>query len=147
MSILIMIFMSAVLHFGLWSVYNTGHGGALHPWTGAVICGLWVAEILQGLLIMFIAWTTVKYWLSLSVLGVLLCPLALYYRLWQRACVKLEPALQWLDFSSKGYMMSKPIDNQCKYSTIMMVMLRAVTAVCFKTQTLITDNIDNKCEN
>lgn len=49
-------------------------------------------------------------------LGVLLCPLALYYRLWQRACVKLEPALQWLDFSAKGYMMLKPIDNQCKYT-------------------------------
>ncbi|KAI4878566.1 hypothetical protein NFI96_021148 [Prochilodus magdalenae] len=45
-------------------------------------------------------------------LSVLFCPLAVYYRLWQRVCVRLEPALQWLDFSVKGYMMSKPIDNQ-----------------------------------
>ncbi|XP_072549556.1 reticulophagy regulator 3 [Salminus brasiliensis] len=48
----------------------------------------------------------------IAVLCVLFCPLAVYYRLWQHACVKLEPALQWLDFSVKGYMMSKPIDNQ-----------------------------------
>ncbi|KAL2101199.1 hypothetical protein ACEWY4_002960 [Coilia grayii] len=47
-----------------------------------------------------------------AVLSVLLCPLAVYHRLWQRVCVKLEPALQWLDFSASGYMMSKPIDNQ-----------------------------------
>ncbi|XP_030649541.1 reticulophagy regulator 3 [Chanos chanos] len=48
----------------------------------------------------------------LSVLVVLAGPLVLYHRLWQRVCVRLEPALQWLDFSVKGYMMSKPIDNQ-----------------------------------
>uniref|UniRef100_A0A4W5P8P2 Reticulophagy regulator family member 3 n=1 Tax=Hucho hucho TaxID=62062 RepID=A0A4W5P8P2_9TELE len=47
-----------------------------------------------------------------AVLAVLLCPLAAYHRVWQRVCVKLEPALQWLDFSVRGYMMSKPIDNQ-----------------------------------
>ncbi|KAL0992804.1 hypothetical protein UPYG_G00098680 [Umbra pygmaea] len=47
-----------------------------------------------------------------AVLAVLLGPLAAYYRGWQRVCVKLEPALQWLDFSVRGYMMSKPIDNQ-----------------------------------
>lgn len=107
-----------VLYAGLWPVHLSGHGGALHPWTGAVIHGLWVAEILQGLLILSSALTTAKYLLSFSpsVLGVLLCPLALYYRLWQRVCVRLEPALQWLDFSAKGYMMLKPIDNQCKYT-------------------------------
>ncbi|XP_076851589.1 reticulophagy regulator 3 isoform X2 [Brachyhypopomus gauderio] len=48
----------------------------------------------------------------IAVLSVLLCPLALYHRVWQHVCVRLEPALQWLDFSVKGYMMSKPIDNQ-----------------------------------
>ncbi|KAA0705543.1 Reticulophagy regulator 3 [Triplophysa tibetana] len=53
-----------------------------------------------------------QIWSKIKVLGVLFCPLALYYRLWERACVKLEPAMQWLDYSSKGYMMSKPIDNQ-----------------------------------
>ncbi|KAG5280006.1 hypothetical protein AALO_G00083900 [Alosa alosa] len=47
-----------------------------------------------------------------AVLSVLLCPLAVYHRLWQRVCVRLEPALQWLDFSPAGYMMSKPLDNQ-----------------------------------
>ncbi|XP_021480556.2 reticulophagy regulator 3 isoform X4 [Oncorhynchus mykiss] len=47
-----------------------------------------------------------------AVLVVLLCPLAAYHRVWQRVCMKLEPALQWLDFSVRGYMMSKPIDNQ-----------------------------------
>jgi len=67
------------------------------------------------------------------VLGVLLFPLALYYRLWQRGCLKLEPALQWLDFSAKGYMMLKPIENPCKYMADLtrcglMVMLRTVPA-------------------
>ncbi|XP_063047961.1 reticulophagy regulator 3 isoform X2 [Engraulis encrasicolus] len=47
-----------------------------------------------------------------AVLSVLMCPLAVYHRLWQRVCVRLEPALQWLDFSPSGYMMSQPIDNQ-----------------------------------
>ena len=51
---------------------------------------------------------------SVAVLSVLLCPLAVYHRLWQRVCVRLEPALQWLDFSASGYMMSKPFDNQCE---------------------------------
>ncbi|TRY93206.1 hypothetical protein DNTS_014352 [Danionella cerebrum] len=60
-----------------------------------------VGRYIPGLVISYVA-----------LLGALLCPLALYYRFWQRACLKLEPALQWLDFSSKGYMMSKPIDNQ-----------------------------------
>lgn len=71
-----------------------------------MVCGLFtllamVGRCIPGLVLSYVA-----------LLGVLLCPLALYYRLWQHACVKLEPALQWLDFSSKGYMMSKPIDNQ-----------------------------------
>ncbi|KAJ7992383.1 hypothetical protein DPEC_G00277950 [Dallia pectoralis] len=47
-----------------------------------------------------------------AVLAVLLCPLAAYHRMGQHVCVRLEPALQWLDFSVRGYMMSKPIDNQ-----------------------------------
>ncbi|XP_035379697.1 reticulophagy regulator 3 [Electrophorus electricus] len=60
-----------------------------------------VGRYIPGLLLSYVA-----------VLSVLLCPLAAYHRLWQRVCVRLEPALQWLDFSVKGYMMSKPIDNQ-----------------------------------
>lgn len=60
--------------------------------------------------------TNIKPFSLVPVLAVLLCPLAAYHRVWQRVCVKLEPALQWLDFSVRGYMMSKPIDNQCEYS-------------------------------
>lgn len=44
----------------------------------------------------------------------LLAPLGAYHRVFQNVCVRLEPALQWLDFSVRGYMMSNPIDNQCK---------------------------------
>uniref|UniRef100_A0A1A8FFR3 Family with sequence similarity 134, member C n=1 Tax=Nothobranchius korthausae TaxID=1143690 RepID=A0A1A8FFR3_9TELE len=51
--------------------------------------------------------------LSYSVLlATLLAPLGAYHRVFQGVCVKLEPALQRLDFSVRGYMMSKPIDNQ-----------------------------------
>ncbi|KAM9843403.1 reticulophagy regulator 3 isoform 1-T2 [Aulostomus maculatus] len=47
-----------------------------------------------------------------AVLASLLAPLAAYHRVFQHVCVKLEPVLQRLDFSVRGYMMSKPIDNQ-----------------------------------
>lgn len=47
-----------------------------------------------------------------AVLATLLAPLGAYHRIFQHVCVKLEPALQRLDFSVRGYMMSKPIDNQ-----------------------------------
>ncbi|KAM4531597.1 reticulophagy regulator 3 [Odontesthes bonariensis] len=47
-----------------------------------------------------------------ALLATLLAPLAVYHRVFQHVCVKLEPALQRLDFSVRGYMMSKPIDNQ-----------------------------------
>lgn len=52
------------------------------------------------------------------VLATLLAPLGAHHRVFQRVCVKLAPALQRLDFSLHGYMMSKPIDNQCKTSLI-----------------------------
>ncbi|KAI1896501.1 hypothetical protein AGOR_G00095430 [Albula goreensis] len=47
-----------------------------------------------------------------AMMAVLLCPLAVYHRVWQRLLVRLEPALQRLDFSVSGYMMSKPKENQ-----------------------------------
>ncbi|KAJ8344713.1 hypothetical protein SKAU_G00289060 [Synaphobranchus kaupii] len=47
-----------------------------------------------------------------AVLAVLLFPLAVYHQAWLRLCVLLEPALQRLDFSLCGYMMSQPIQNQ-----------------------------------
>ncbi|XP_051995954.1 reticulophagy regulator 3-like [Xyrauchen texanus] len=71
-----------------------------------LVCGLFTLLAMVGC---YIPGLVLSY---MILLGVLLCPLVLYYRLWQRACLKLEPALQWLDFSVKGYMMSKPIENQ-----------------------------------
>ncbi|KAJ8364618.1 hypothetical protein SKAU_G00134490 [Synaphobranchus kaupii] len=47
-----------------------------------------------------------------ALLAVLLFPLAVYHRLWQGMLVHLEPALQRLDFSVSGYMMSQPKENQ-----------------------------------
>ncbi|XP_034045805.1 reticulophagy regulator 3 [Thalassophryne amazonica] len=47
-----------------------------------------------------------------AVLVVLLTPLAAYHRIFQHVSPKLEPVLQRLDFSVRGYMMSKPMDNQ-----------------------------------
>uniref|UniRef100_A0A4W6CQT8 Reticulophagy regulator family member 3 n=1 Tax=Lates calcarifer TaxID=8187 RepID=A0A4W6CQT8_LATCA len=47
-----------------------------------------------------------------AVLATLLAPLAAYHRVFQHVCLKLDPVLQRLDFSVRGYMMSKPIDNQ-----------------------------------
>ncbi|XP_012734228.2 reticulophagy regulator 3 isoform X1 [Fundulus heteroclitus] len=47
-----------------------------------------------------------------ALMASLLTPLAAYHRIFQRAYAKLEPVLQRLDFSVRGYMMSKPIDNQ-----------------------------------
>ncbi|XP_075767452.1 reticulophagy regulator 3 isoform X1 [Pelodiscus sinensis] len=43
----------------------------------------------------------------LMLLFILLWPLAVYHKLGQRMYLKLEPALQRLDFSVRGYMMSK----------------------------------------
>lgn len=52
--------------------------------------------------------------LLLAVVTVMLWPLAVYHRLWDRAYVRLKPALQRLDFSVRGYMMSKQRERQCK---------------------------------
>lgn len=48
----------------------------------------------------------------LLLLFILLWPLAIYHRLGQRVYQKLEPALQRLDFSVRGYMMSKQKERQ-----------------------------------
>ncbi|XP_077315583.1 reticulophagy regulator 3 isoform X5 [Lithobates pipiens] len=45
-------------------------------------------------------------------LCILLWPLALYHRMGQRVYQKLEPTLQRLDFSVRGYMMSKQNERQ-----------------------------------
>lgn len=44
----------------------------------------------------------------------MLWPLAVYHRLWDRAYVRLKPALQRLDFSVRGYMMSKQRERQLR---------------------------------
>ncbi|XP_044153411.1 reticulophagy regulator 3 [Bufo gargarizans] len=49
----------------------------------------------------------------LLLLFILLWPLAMYHRLGQRVYQKLEPALQRLDFSVRGYMMSKQKERPC----------------------------------
>lgn len=41
-------------------------------------------------------------------------PLAVYHRLWDRVYVRLKPALQRLDFSVRGYMMSKQRERQLR---------------------------------
>lgn len=41
-------------------------------------------------------------------------PLAVYHRLWDRVYVWLKPALQRLDFSVRGYMMSKQREKQLR---------------------------------
>ncbi|KAM9295986.1 reticulophagy regulator 3 [Gastrophryne carolinensis] len=48
----------------------------------------------------------------LLLLFILLWPLAIYHRLGQRVYQRLEPALQRLDFSVRGYMMSKQKERQ-----------------------------------
>ncbi|KAM6107807.1 LOW QUALITY PROTEIN: reticulophagy regulator 3 [Pterocles gutturalis] len=50
----------------------------------------------------------------LLLLFILLWPLAVYHRLGQRMYMKLEPALQRLDFSVRGYMISKQREKQLR---------------------------------
>ncbi|XP_040605663.1 reticulophagy regulator 3 [Mesocricetus auratus] len=55
-----------------------------------------LGRCIPGLLLSYLMLVTVMMW-----------PLAVYHRLWDRAYVRLKPALQRLDFSVRGYMMSK----------------------------------------
>ncbi|XP_007535075.2 reticulophagy regulator 3 [Erinaceus europaeus] len=50
----------------------------------------------------------------LMLVSVIMWPLAVYHRLWDRAYVRLKPALQRLDFSVRGYMMSKQRERQLR---------------------------------
>ncbi|XP_066487224.1 reticulophagy regulator 3 isoform X2 [Tiliqua scincoides] len=54
----------------------------------------------------------------LTMLLLLLWPLAVYHHLGQRLYTKLEPALQRLDFSVRGYMMSKHKERQLRYQML-----------------------------
>ncbi|XP_040851728.1 reticulophagy regulator 3 isoform X1 [Ochotona curzoniae] len=50
----------------------------------------------------------------LLLVSMMMWPLAAYHRLWDRAYVRLRPALQRLDFSVRGYMMSKQRERQLR---------------------------------
>ncbi|XP_030077135.1 LOW QUALITY PROTEIN: reticulophagy regulator 3 [Microcaecilia unicolor] len=54
----------------------------------------------------------------LLLLFVLLWPLAMYHRLGERIYRRMEPALQRLDFSVQGYMMSKRRERQMRYRVL-----------------------------
>ncbi|XP_054989322.1 reticulophagy regulator 3 [Sorex araneus] len=45
---------------------------------------------------------------------VMMWPLTVYHRLWDRAYVRLKPVLQRLDFSVRGYMMAKQRERQSR---------------------------------
>ncbi|XP_008570108.1 PREDICTED: protein FAM134C isoform X2 [Galeopterus variegatus] len=60
-----------------------------------------LGRYIPGLLLSYLMLVTVMMW-----------PLAVYHRLWDRAYVRLKPALQRLDFSVRGYMMSKHRERQ-----------------------------------
>ncbi|KAG8512876.1 Reticulophagy regulator 3 [Galemys pyrenaicus] len=55
-----------------------------------------------------------KIWPEIRVVTVMMWPLAVYHRLWDRVYVRLKPALQRLDFSVRGYMMSKQRERQLR---------------------------------
>ncbi|XP_057572185.1 reticulophagy regulator 3 isoform X3 [Hippopotamus amphibius kiboko] len=60
-----------------------------------------LGRYIPGLLLSYFILVTVMMW-----------PLAVYHRLWDRVYVRLKPALQRLDFSVRGYMMSKQRERQ-----------------------------------
>ncbi|EHB02803.1 Protein FAM134C, partial [Heterocephalus glaber] len=60
-----------------------------------------LGRYIPGLLLSYLMLVTVLMW-----------PLAMYHRLWDRAYVRLKPALQRLDFSVRGYMMSRQREQQ-----------------------------------
>lgn len=75
-----------------------------------LLAELWDTDLLAvlgryvpGLLLSYFMLVTVMMW-----------PLAVYHRLWDRAYVRLKPALQRLDFSVRGYMMSKQRERQLR---------------------------------
>ncbi|XP_059937800.1 reticulophagy regulator 3 isoform X2 [Mesoplodon densirostris] len=62
-----------------------------------------LGRYIPGLLLSYLILVTVMMW-----------PLAVYHRLWDRVYVRLKPALQRLDFSVRGYMMSKQRERQLR---------------------------------
>nr|XP_020743697.1 protein FAM134C isoform X2 [Odocoileus virginianus texanus] len=62
-----------------------------------------LGRYIPGLLLSYLILVTVMMW-----------PLAVYHRLWDRVYVWLKPALQRLDFSVRGYMMSRQRERQLR---------------------------------
>ncbi|XP_052050629.1 reticulophagy regulator 3 [Apodemus sylvaticus] len=62
-----------------------------------------LGRYIPGLLLSYLMLVIIMTW-----------PLAVYHRLWDRAYVRLKPALQRLDFSVRGYMMSKQRERQLR---------------------------------
>nr|KAF6458524.1 reticulophagy regulator family member 3 [Rousettus aegyptiacus] len=62
-----------------------------------------LGRYVPGLLLSYLMLVTVMMW-----------PLTVYHRLWDRVYVWLKPALQRLDFSVRGYMMSKQRERQLR---------------------------------
>ncbi|KAM8795174.1 reticulophagy regulator 3 [Eudromia elegans] len=73
-----------------------------------LVCGVFTFLAVLG---RYIPGLVLSYFLMLFIL---LWPLAVYHRLGQRMYMKLEPALQRLDFGVRGYMMSKQREKQLR---------------------------------
>ncbi|XP_005994086.1 reticulophagy regulator 3 [Latimeria chalumnae] len=77
-----------------------------------LVCGVFtflavLGRYIPGLLLLYIAMLAVMLW-----------PLAVYHSLGQRIYAKVEPALSRLDFSVRGYMMSREKDRQLRHSAL-----------------------------
>nr|XP_033774044.1 reticulophagy regulator 3 [Geotrypetes seraphini] len=77
-----------------------------------LVCGLLTFLAVLG---SYIPGILLSYMLLLFVL---LWPLTIYHRLGERIYKRLEPALQRLDFSVQGYMMSKQRERQMRYRVL-----------------------------
>ncbi|NXU50782.1 RETR3 regulator, partial [Turnix velox] len=77
-----------------------------------LVCGVFTFLAVLG---QYIPGLVLSY---LLLLLLLLWPLAVYHRLGQRMYMKLEPALQRLDFSVRGYMISKQQERQLQRQSL-----------------------------
>ncbi|XP_067825396.1 reticulophagy regulator 3 [Heptranchias perlo] len=77
-----------------------------------LVCGVFtflaiIGRYIPGLLLSYI-----------SLIGVLLWPLVIYYQLGQKVYARIEPVLRRLDFSMKGYMLTKQRERQLRRRAI-----------------------------
>ncbi|XP_075417973.1 reticulophagy regulator 3 isoform X2 [Tenrec ecaudatus] len=62
-----------------------------------------LGHYIPGLLLSYLMFVAIMMW-----------PLAVYHRLWDRASLRLKPALQRLDFSVRGYMLARQRERQLR---------------------------------